>query len=125
MTPQHRAALDGIAQAMAVTGYCAKECVEMADQRMVECIQSCTNVMELGETSLTLVGTFSRYAPQVLRAFKEALDECAQICSQHQHASCQECATVLPQTSQQVTQLLELFGQQGHQRQQGATEQRI
>jgi hypothetical protein len=103
-TPSQRAAVDNIAWAIQVCEWCADQCIQLADPNMVECIQLCEDVSELGETALTLIPRNSRYTQQHLQTFQQALQACAQECSQHHHAHCQECSQVLPQVGQSIQQ---------------------
>ena len=111
-SPQQREAIHAIARAVQVCEWCADQCIQHADQRMIECIRLCEDVSEIGETALTLVPRNSRHAGSVLGTFLQAAQACAQECSRHQHGHCQECAQVLGQTVSSVQQLL---GQQGGQ----------
>lgn len=111
-TPEQRAAVDNVARAIQVCGWCADQCIQTADATMIECIRLCHDVAELGETVLSLAPRNSRYLQPVLRAFEQAAQACAQECGQHSHAHCQECAQVLPQAAQAVQQFQAGLGQQ-------------
>jgi len=101
-TPQQQAAVGNIAWAIQVCEWCADQCIQLADPNMVECIRLCEDVSELGKTALTLIPRNSRYTQQHLQTFQQALQACAQECSHHRHAHCQDCAQVLPQTVQSI-----------------------
>ncbi len=117
-TPDQRAAVDSVSRAIQVCGWCADQCIQAADPNMIECIRLCHDVAELGETVLSLLPRNSRYSQQILRAFEQAAQACAQECGQHNHAHCQECAQVLPGAAQAVQQFQASLRQQGQQPQQ-------
>lgn len=94
-SPQQRAALDGIARAIAVCEHCADQCIQLGDPNMTECIRLCEDVAELGETATVLLPRNSRHAWPVLGTLERAIQACRQECGQHGHAHCQECAAVL------------------------------
>jgi len=109
---QYRTSLNSVAQAIQVCGWCADQCIQMADPNMVECIRLCEDVVELGEAVLATVPRSSRYSDQLVQAFQQAAQECARECGRHQSSHCQECANTLPQAIS-ATQALIGFGQQG------------
>ena len=111
-SPQKRAALDAVVHSVEVCGFCADQCIEEADQHMVECIRLCEDVVELGETVLALLPRQSRQSRTVLQAFQQAAQACAQECSQHQHAHCQDCARALDRATNAIRQYLGQGGQQ-------------
>lgn len=117
-TPQQREAIELVSRAMQVCGWCSDQCIQKADPMMIECIERCEDVIELGQTVLALTPQQSRFAPSVLELFAQAAEACAQECGQHQDAHCQECAQVLPQAAQAARQLSGMIGQQGQQMQQ-------
>ena len=119
-TPQEHEALYGILQAIETCEWCADQCIQHADQNMIECIRRCEDVSELGETVLALQPRRSPYAQSVLSTFLQAAQQCAQECSKHSHSHCQECAQVLGNTITDTQQLLSSFGQQGVQGGQGS-----
>lgn len=112
---QKRDAITSVAQAIAVCGWCADQCVQEANPNMIECIRLCEDVVELGETLLALAPRNSRYSQSVAQTFQQAAQACAQECSRHQHDHCQECAQVLPQVANSTQQLLQSPGQQATQ----------
>ena len=114
-TPQEHEALYGILQAIETCEWCADQCIQLADQNMVECIRRCEDVSELGETVLALQPRRSPYAQSVMSTFLQAAQQCAQECSQHSHSHCQECAQVLGQTIEDTQKLLASSGQQSMQ----------
>lgn len=118
MPQQYRTSLHSVAQAIQVCGWCADQCIQMADPNMVECIRLCEDVVELGETVLATVPRSSRYSDQIVQAFQRAAQECARECGRHQSSHCQECASTLPQAVS-ATRELTSFGQQGMEQQQG------
>jgi hypothetical protein len=83
---------------------------------MVECIQLCEDVVELGEALLAIAPRSSPYTADLAQAFERAAQQCAQECGKHAHAHCQECAAVLPQAAQSVQQLSGSGSQQMQQR---------
>lgn len=111
-SPQERAALDAVVRSVEVCGFCADQCIQEADQHMVECIRLCEDVVELGETVLALLPRQSRQSRTVLQAFQQAAQACAQECSQHQHTHCQDCARTLGQATSAIWQYLGEGGQQ-------------
>ncbi len=102
---QYRASLASVAQAIAVCGWCADQCIQSADPHMIECIRLCEDVVELGETVLATVPRSSRSTPQIVQAFQQAAQACAQECGQHEDAHCQDCASVLPEAISAASQL--------------------
>jgi len=102
---QYRQPLSQVAQAIQVCGWCADQCIQLANPNMVECIRLCEDVIEIGETLLAVAPRNSRYTADIVQAFERAAQACAQECGQHSHSHCQECASVLPQTVQSVQQL--------------------
>jgi hypothetical protein len=109
---EYRTVLDSVARSMAVCAWCADQCIQLSDSNMVECIRACEEVVEIGETLLALAPRSSRFTPDVARAFEQAAQACAQECGRHQHAHCQECASVLSEATQSVRQLATTGGQQ-------------
>lgn len=102
---QKRTAIESIAQAVAVCGWCADQCVQTADPSMIECIRLCEDVVELGEALIALGPRSSRYTGEIAQAFQRAAQACAQECGQHQMSHCQECANVLPRAGEMASQL--------------------
>jgi hypothetical protein len=111
-TPQQRAALEGVARAVQVAGWCGDQCIQTADPSMTACIRLCDDVVELGEAVLSLVPRTSQFGPATLQTFEQAARACARECGQHAHAHCQECAQVLTDTSDAVQQFVATSGQQ-------------
>lgn len=118
-TPQERAAVDAITRAIQVCGFCADQCVQQADPSMIDCIQLCEDVTEIGETALAIIPRDSRFTGSVLQTFRQAAQACAQECSRHHHAHCQECAQELDRAIDAVDAFLG-GGQGGYQGQQMA-----
>ena len=116
-SPQQQTAIHDITWAIEVCEWCANQCIQLEDPNMAECIRLCEDVSELGETAITLIPRKSRFAHQHLQVLQQALQACAQECSQHHHAHCQECAEVLPQTIQSIQQFESM--QQGSHQQMG------
>ena len=112
LSPQQRGAITSVAQAIEVCEWCADQCIQEANPNMIECIRLCEDVAELGETTLALSSRNSRFAQSVVQSFQQAVQACAQECSRHQHAHCQECASVLSQVASSVQQLAQSPGQQ-------------
>jgi len=113
-TPQQRAVVDSVARAQQVCEWCADQCLQHADQQMIECIRLCEDVSELGETVLAFVPRNSRFSRRILQTFVQAARACQQECRKHQHAHCQECVQILGQAITAVEQQL-TTGQQGSQ----------
>jgi hypothetical protein len=119
---QFRQSLDAVSQAVQVCGWCADQCITTADPSMIECIRTCEDVVELGETLLAITPRSSPFTPTVAQTFVQAAQACAQECGQHGASHCQECASVLEQTIPSVQQLSGSSWQQsGVQRAQGAS----
>lgn len=112
LSPQARGALTNVAQAMEVCGWCADQCIQEADPHMIECIQLCEEVVELGEATLALAPRNSRFGQSVAATFQQAVQACAQECGRHQHGHCQECAQVLSQVANATQQLVQPPNQQ-------------
>jgi hypothetical protein len=110
-SPQEKAALDSILRAIEVCEWCADQCIQAADPNMVECIRLCQDVSEIGESLTVLVPRKSRYSQQVLTAFQQAVQACAQECGRHSESHCQECASVLSQTLSTIQPLFQTSGQ--------------
>lgn len=108
-SPQQRAASDAIAHAVQVCEWCARQCVQLGEPEMADCIQLCEDVSELGETALTLIPRQSRFTQQHLHTLQQAMQASAQECSRHHHAHCQECAHVLPDAVQTIQQFTDTF----------------
>ena len=131
---EYRTILDSVARSMAVCAWCADQCIQLSDPNMVECIRTCEDVVEIGEALLALAPRSSRFTADVARAFEQAAQACAQECGRHRHAHCQDCASVLSETTPSVRQLSAVSGQrrsgnagqqssQGHAGQQMRTDQ--
>ena len=103
-THEQQVATEYITRAIQVCEWCANQCLELGNPNMAECIRLCEDVSELGEVALTLLPRNSRYTQPHLQTLQNALQACAQECSQHQHAHCQECAQVLPEAIQSLQQ---------------------
>jgi len=117
-TPQQRAVVDIVARSQQVCEWCADQCIQLGDERMVECIRLDEDVAELSETVLAFVPRNSRFSRRVLQSFVQAARACRQECSTHSHAHCQECAQVLSEAINTVEQYLATM-QQGRPIQQG------
>lgn len=102
---QQRQALESVAQAAAVCGWCADQCIKTADPGMIECIRMCEDVVEIGETLLAVAPRSSRFTADLAQTFSRAAQACAQECGRHSQSHCQECASVLPQAAQAAQQL--------------------
>ena len=113
LPPQERNALTALTQAIEVCEWCADRCVKEANPNMVECIDLCEDVAELGETVLALLPRNSRFGQPVVQTFQQAVQACAQECGRHQQGHCQECAQTLQQVLQQTQSLGQSSGQQG------------
>jgi hypothetical protein len=109
---EYRTSLASVAEAVEVCGWCADQCIQEADSTMIECIRLCEDVVELGEAVLATVPRTSRFADEITQTFQRAAQACAQECGQHQHAHCQECATVLGETLAATDQLVGARSQQ-------------
>jgi Cys-tRNA synthase (O-phospho-L-seryl-tRNA:Cys-tRNA synthase) len=103
---EYRTSLASVAEAVEVCGWCADQCIQEADQMMIECIRLCEDVVELGEVVLATVPRTSRFADEIVQTFQRAAQACAQECAQHQHAHCQDCAAVLGETLTATDQLV-------------------
>ena len=111
LPPQARGALTNVAQAIEVCGWCADQCIQEANPHMIECIRLCEDVVELGEATLALTPRNSRFSQSVAGTFQRAVQACAQECSSHPHAHCQECAQILSQVGNATQQLVQPSGQ--------------
>lgn len=104
---QQRSALLDVARAVEVCEWCADQCVQEANPNMIECIRLCEDVAELGESTLTLLPRNSRFGQSVAGSFQQAIQACAQECSRHQQAHCQECARILSEVMNSTQQLVQ------------------
>ena len=95
---------ESIARAIDVCGWCADQCIQESNPQMVECIQLCEDVTEIGEAAIALLPKNSRFAGSILQTFQQAVQACAKECGQHDRSHCQECAQVLGQTMQEIQQ---------------------
>jgi primosomal replication protein N len=103
-TPQERAAIESITRAIEVCEFCADQCIDLGDPRMANCIRLCNDVSELGQVAQVLLTRKSQFSQPVVQNLVQAMRACAQECSQHRHAHCQDCASVLGQAMQSVQQ---------------------
>lgn len=120
-TPQEAAAIDAITRAIETCEWCADQCITQGNPAMAECIRLCEDVSELGEASQVLLSRKSNYSTPVLQALEQAMQACAQECSRHPQAHCQDCTKVLGQSVQALSQLTRTGGQTPQQ--QGMTAQ--
>lgn len=117
-TPQEAAAMDAITRAIEICEWCAEQCIAEGNPAMADCIRLCEDVSELGELSQVLLARKSNYSMPVVQTFEQAMQACAQECSRHGHAHCQDCVSVLGESIKAIQQLTGTAGQQAHQ---GAT----
>lgn len=111
-TLEERAVIEGVVQSINACGWCADQCVQLADKNMVECVRLCEDVTEIGEAALVLLSRRSRNTATVLQAFEQAAEACAVECSQHQHEHCQECVEALDYAIDSIQQYLGVGSQQ-------------
>jgi hypothetical protein len=111
-SPQEAATMNAITRAIEVCEWCADQCVAEGNANMAECIRLCEDVSELGESSQVLLSKKSNYSTQVLQTLEQAMQACAQECSRHNRAHCQDCASVLGQSLHAVQQLTRGGGMQ-------------
>lgn len=84
-----------ISRAIQVCEWCADQCMHLGDPAMNDCIHLCEDVSDMGRTALALIPRHSYHTEEFLQLYAQVLEACAQECSQHHHAHCQECAQVL------------------------------
>jgi len=112
-TPQEQTALNTIVQSVEVCEWCTDQCIQEASPQMTECIRLCRDVSEFGRTTLALMARNSPYAQTAADAFLNVANACAQECSRHQQAHCQDCAQTLGQATEAVQQYLSSGQQMG------------
>jgi len=110
-SPQEAAATTAITRAIEICEWCADQCIAEGNGNMAECIRLCEDVSEIGEASQVLLSRRSNYSTQLLQTLQQAMQACAQECSRHDRAHCQDCATVLGQSIHSIQQLTDPSGQ--------------
>ncbi len=104
-SPQEAAAMNAITRSIEICEWCADQCIAEGNANMAECIRLCEDVSELGEASQVLLSRKSNYSTPVVQTLAQAMQACAQECSRHTQAHCQDCASVLGQSINTVQQL--------------------
>jgi len=104
-SPQEAQAITAITRAIEICEWCAEQCILEGNANMAECIRLCEDVSELGEASQVLLTRKSNYSTPVLQTLEQAMQACAQECSQHNRGHCQDCATTLGQSIDSIRQL--------------------
>lgn len=115
-TQEERQAIDAISRAIEACEFCAEQCIAKGDAKMANCIRLCEDVSEIGEASQVLLTRRSDHSVPTLQLFEQAMAACAQECSRHSDAHCQDCASVLGQSMnaiQRLTGATQQMGQQG------------
>lgn len=97
--------LAAITDAMEACAWCADQCIQMADPSMIQCIQYCEDVQELGEAAHVLLARNSQHSMSALATLQQAMQACAEECRNHAHGHCQDCAETLTQAVQSISQL--------------------
>lgn len=108
LSPNERAALTSVTEAIEVCEWCADQCVQQGNPDMVECIRLCEDVSELGRTVLALLPRGSHHGQSIMQTFQQALQACANECSRHQQSHCQECSQTLQQVLHETQSLLQM-----------------
>lgn len=119
-TPQEATAMNAITRAIEVCEWCADQCIADGGAHMAECIRLCEDVSEIGEASQVLLARRSNFSTPVVGTLVQAMQACAQECSRHDRAHCQDCTAVLGQSIDAIQPLL---GTTGTTSQQPATRQ--
>lgn len=105
LSQTHRQALTSISEAIQVCAWCADQCIGMGDPSMVQCIQYCEDVQELGEAAFVLLARNSQHSIPAVTTLQQAMGACAQECAQHDDAHCQDCAQTLGRATETLSQL--------------------
>lgn len=105
LSQTHQQALMQVTEAIEACAWCADQCIQMADPNMLQCIEYCEDVQEIGEAGHVLLARNSQHSIPALQTLQQAMQACADECRQHNHAHCQDCAQTLDQTIQAVAQL--------------------
>jgi len=122
LTGDMRLALHDTVQAVTICNWCADEC--LGDPQMEECARLCRDVADLAVLNIQFISRDSIFGVDVAEAFAYAAEECAQVCAQHPHDHCQECASTLRRATDSTWAMLEAFehisqgSQQQHQQSQ-------
>ncbi len=101
-----RVALEDFEKAAEVCDWCADECIDEGPE-MAECIRLCRDVADLGTLNAKLIARDSVFGPELAEVFAHAAEECADECMRHEHAHCQECASVLSRAVDSTYRLLD------------------
>lgn len=104
-SPQEAEAINAITRAIEICEWCAEQCIVEGNANMAECIRLCEDVSEISEASQVLLTRKSNYSTSVLQTLEQAMQACAQECGQHNRGHCQDCATVLGQALNSISQL--------------------
>lgn len=111
LSSEMRIALDDFVDAITVCEWCADQCIGEGSQ-MAECIRLCRDVADVAALNIQLMGRDSRFGLKFAEPFATIAQACAEECSQHPQAHCQECARVLRQAADSTWQMLGSFGYQ-------------
>jgi len=105
LSQEMQRALQQFVEAAKVCEWCADRCVGEG-QMMAECLRLCRDVADIASLNARFVARDSSFGPELAETFIRAARACAQECAQHQHAHCQDCASVLGQAIETVQNML-------------------
>lgn len=106
LSGEMRLALHDFVQAATVAEWCADECIGLGPE-MDECARLCRDVASLASLNVTLLARDSPFGTDLAATFARAAAECADECSAHDHAHCQECARVLDRAVDSTWDMIE------------------
>lgn len=110
LTGDMRLALHDFVQSATVCEWCADQCIDEG-VHMANCIRLCRDVADLAMQNVRFMARDSSFGPDLAEAFMVAAEECARECGKHQHAHCQDCASVLRRAIDSTRGLLETLDQ--------------
>lgn len=109
LSQEKQLALQQFFEAEKVCEWCAQRCADHG-QEMAMCLRLCRDVANIASLNATFVARDSPYADRLVQLFIDTASECAQECSQHSHAHCQDCARVLGQAIEAAQTLSQSLG---------------
>lgn len=94
-----RDCIDNCLAAAQVCEWCADACLD-EEAEMERCIRLCRDVADLCTLHARFMARRSGYSTDLAAICADALEACAEECSQHDHEHCQRCAEVLPEAAE-------------------------
>lgn len=121
LTSEMRVALHDFVQTATVCNWCADECLGM--QEMEECARLCRDVADLASLNVAFISRDSVFGFELAETFVHAAEECEQVCSQHPHEHCQECAATLRRAIDSTWKMLDAIHQREMSQETGSHQQ--